>query len=171
MAGVGAGNETAAAFAGSGADRRFVDFGAVHVITTGALERLGAQAGRAVDPVRFRPNLVVDAPADPEPGRVFRAGDAVLRVVSPTPRCVVPGLGQGGPDQDGPDQDGPDQDGPDQAGPGQNHPVPADLALLSVLARHHRRPVADLGRAACFGTYAEVVRPGRVRVGDPVDLA
>jgi uncharacterized protein YcbX len=145
MATVGAGNETAAAFTGSEHDGRFVDFGAVHLVTTGALARLGRQAGTAVDPARFRPNLVLDAPEDPEPGQELRVGDAVLRVLTPTPRCVIPGLSHG--------------------------PLPSDRPLLSILARHHRRQVADFGRAACFGMYAEVVQPGRLSVGDRVNAA
>lgn len=44
----------------------------------------------------------------------------------------------------------------------------ADRTVLSVLARHYRRPVADYGRAACFGVYAEVVAPGRLEIGQPV---
>jgi hypothetical protein len=60
--------------------------------------------------------------------------------MSPTPRCVIPGLDHG---------------------PG----VPADLGLLRTLARDYRTEVAGLGRAACFGVYAEVVEPGELRVG------
>jgi hypothetical protein len=37
--------------------------------------------------------------------------------------------------------------------------------LLGTLARDYRVPVGGLGRAACFGAYAEVVQPGLVRVG------
>jgi uncharacterized protein YcbX len=122
---------------------RFVDFGAVHLLTTGALERLGRGLGRAVDASRFRPNLVVDAPVDPQPGQELRVGDVVLRVLLPTPRCVVPGLDPGG-------------------GPA------TDRELLRVLASTHRVPVGDLGRAACFGVYAEVLQPGRVELGQQV---
>ncbi len=61
---------------------RFADFGAVHLVTTGALARLAQQAGRAsVDASQFRPNLVLDAPQDPEPGQELRIGDVILRVV------------------------------------------------------------------------------------------
>lgn len=122
---------------------RFVDYGAVHVITTGAVAELAARLGRAVLTSRFRPNLIIDASSELQPGQELRVGDVVLRVVLPTPRCVVPGL---------------DPDG----GPSIDH------ELLRVLSRHHRVPVAELGRAACFGAYAEVLQPGRVRVGDDV---
>jgi uncharacterized protein YcbX len=139
MTGAAAGDEMVTAIAGVGG--RFVDFGAVHLVTTGALAALAHQVGRPdVPATRFRPNLVLDAPADPPPGTEFAVGDSVLRVVLPTPRCVVPGLG-------------------DDAA--------VDRALLSALARHYRQELPGLGHAACFGVYAEVVQPGRVKLGQP----
>ncbi|WP_233624653.1 MOSC domain-containing protein [Actinoplanes sp. ATCC 53533] len=140
MAGVGPGDETVSSVGGVGRLGRFADFGAVHIVTTGELARLGALlGGPAVAAARFRPNLVLDLPRDPEPGEELRLGDVVLRVDLPTPRCVVPGLGHG--------------------------ELPADRSVLGALARHYRIQVPDLGRAACFGAYADVVRPGRLRVG------
>ncbi|MBB4961991.1 hypothetical protein FHR38_005724 [Micromonospora polyrhachis] len=137
------GQETVTATGNAQLDGRFVDFGAIHIVTTGALSLLGQQLGRtAVAAGRFRPNLVIDAAHDPEPGQELHMGDVVLRVMVPTPRCVVPALGHG--------------------------QLPADRLLLGVLARHHRVSVPGLGRAACFGIYAEVVRPGRLRLGEPV---
>jgi uncharacterized protein len=124
------------------ASGRFADFGAVHLVTTGALAALSARVGAAVPAIRFRPNLVLDAPADPEPGTELRIGGALLRVQFPTPRCVVPGLAQ------------------------ESHP--ADRAVLSALARHYRRDLPGLGRGACFGVYAEILEPGPLTVGDPV---
>ncbi|MEU1396070.1 MOSC domain-containing protein [Micromonospora zamorensis] len=119
------------------------DFGAVHIVTTGALDLLGQRIGGAsVAAARFRPNLVIDAPGDPEPGQELHLGDVVLRVTLPTPRCVIPGLPQAD--------------------------LPADRSVLSALARHYRVPVAGLGHAACFGTYADVVQPGRLRLGQRV---
>ncbi|GHJ48254.1 molybdenum cofactor biosysynthesis protein [Catellatospora sp. TT07R-123] len=123
-----------------GGDGRFVDFGAIHVVTTGALARLAAETGRdTVAAAPFRPNHVVDAPADPEPGAELRAGEVLLRVQLPTPRCIVPAL--------------------DAAG------QPTDRGLLAALARHHRQDLPRLGRAACFGVYAQVLSPGHVKVG------
>ncbi|WP_432868589.1 MOSC domain-containing protein [Microbispora rosea] len=143
MVGARPGQETITAIAGARQVGRFVDFGAVHIVTTGALSLLGRRmAGASVAAARFRPNLVIDAPHDPEPGQELRLGDSVLRVMLPTPRCVIPGLSQTG--------------------------LPADLSVLSALARHYRIPVAGLGRAACFGTYADVVRPGQLRLGQVV---
>jgi uncharacterized protein YcbX len=122
---------------------RFVDFGAVHLVTTSALADLARRVGRAdVAAVRFRPNLVLDLPADPEPGTELRIGDVALRVLMPTPRCLVPGLVDGS--------------------------MSVDRALLSTLARDYRTDLPGIGRAACFGFYAEVLHAGQVHVGQRV---
>lgn len=71
-----------------------------------------------------------------------RLGDAVLRIIVPTPRCVVPGLDHGS--------------------------APADRELMTVLAREYRRHLPGHGRADCFGTYAKVLHPGRLQVGQHV---
>ncbi|WP_037908859.1 MOSC domain-containing protein [Actinacidiphila yeochonensis] len=134
---------------GSVAAGTFLDFGRLHLVTTSSLERLRAArpAGDA-DPRRFRPNLVVDtggAPGYPEDawtGSLIRVGEALLRVVVPTPRCVVPTLGHG--------------------------ELPPDPALMRVVAREHRVPVFDMGPLSCVGVYLDVVEPGTVRVGDRV---
>ena len=140
MSGAGAGAEVVTEVAGARPGGRFVDFAAVHLVTTGALAGLARRLGRVdVAAGRFRPNLVLDAPADPEPGAELRLDDVVLRVLVPTPRCAVPGLDHG--------------------------PAPADRDLLSVLARDYRNQIPGLGRAACFGVYAEVLQPGQVQVG------
>jgi uncharacterized protein YcbX len=139
MDGMRPGAETVTAMAGAQRGGRFLDFGAIHIVTTGALSKLAQQMGRMdVAAVRFRPNLVIDAVQDPKPGQQLHLGDVVLRVIVPTPRCVVPGLGQ-------------------------DH-LPADRPLLRTLAEHHRVSVPGFGRAACFGTYAEVLQPGRLRL-------
>ncbi|GAA2140358.1 MOSC domain-containing protein [Glycomyces algeriensis] len=125
---------------------RFFDFGPVHLVTTGALERLDNEHGSEVDPARFRPNLILDLPADPEPGQRIAIGpDAVLEVAIPTPRCVIPSLAHGD--------------------------APADRALLKTLAAHHRIDVADYGRATCFGLYANVLAVGSIATGDRVTVA
>jgi uncharacterized protein YcbX len=124
---------------------RFFDYGPVHIVTTGALERLSAQHGSEVDPTRFRPNLILDLPADPEPGQRITIGDVVLETAIPTPRCVIPSLAHGD--------------------------APADRALLKTLAAHHRIDVPGFGRATCFGFYAEILAVGTVAIGDPVTVA
>jgi uncharacterized protein YcbX len=124
---------------------RFFDYGALHLVTAGALERLSAEHGSAVDPARFRPNLVLDLPADPEPGqRITIGSDVVLEVAIPTPRCVIPSLAHGD--------------------------APADRALLKTLAAHHRIDVPDFGRATCFGFYADIRAVGTVALGDAVTV-
>lgn len=126
-------------------DGRFFDFGAVHLVTTGALDRLSAEHGSEVDPARFRPNLILDLPTDPEPGRQIMIGaDTILRVTVPTPRCVIPSLAHGR--------------------------ASADRGLLKTLAGHHRIDVPGFGRATCFGCYAEVEAVGDIKTGDRVQI-
>ena len=51
-----------------------MDFGPVHLLTTGALAELAGQLERtSVDESRFRPNLVLEASRDPVPGQVLRS--------------------------------------------------------------------------------------------------
>ena len=143
MAGGRPGDETTSPVDGVQRHGRFVDFAAVHLVTTGELARLGERRGGAEVPVaRFRPNLILDLPRDPAPGEELRLGDAVLRVTLPTPRCVIPGLDHG--------------------------ELPADRSVLRTLARDYRITIDGLGRAACFGVYADVLRPGRLQVGQLV---
>jgi len=143
MTGAVPGQELVTEVSGARPGGRFVDFGSVHLLTTGALAELAGQLGRAsVDASRFRPNVVLGASHDPVPGQELRIGGVVLRVVLPTPRCIVPGL--------------------------QDQEAAVDRQLLTALARHHRTGVGDLGRAACFGVYAEVLRPGQLTLGQVV---
>lgn len=124
-------------------DGRFFDYGPLHLVTTGAVERLSTEHGESVDPIRFRPNLILDLPADPEPGRRIAIGpDAVVQVAVPTPRCVIPSLAHG--------------------------EARADRGLLKTLAGHHRIDVPGFGRATCFGFYADVLATGAVKAGDEV---
>jgi uncharacterized protein len=130
----------------------FVDFAPVHLVTTATLRRVGAATSSgAVDPVRYRPNLLLDTvgPGFEENdwvGRELRIGDElVLRVVAPTPRCAVPTLAHG--------------------------PLPRDPDALRAPARLNRVvPLPGLAAQPCVGAYAQVVRPGRVRAGDPARL-
>jgi uncharacterized protein YcbX len=137
------GAELVTAVTGARPGGRFVDSGAVHIVTSGALARLATESGSAsVAAERFRPNLVIDMADDPALGTELCIGDVVLRVLVPTPRCVVPSLEQVG--------------------------VPTDPGVLRTLAAHHRIEVPGRGRAACFGSYAEVVHGGEIAVGQPV---
>lgn len=134
---------------GSPADT-FFDYAPVHLMTTSTLDRIGYlnRTGRA-DPARYRPNIVISTSADgfvenDWAGRILRIGDSLaLRVLLPTPRCAVPTLAHGS--------------------------LPADGAALRVLAEHNRVvPLEALGPQPCAGVYAQVMRPGRARLGDAV---
>lgn len=124
---------------------RFVDYGQLHLVTTGELAKLEAEVGRPVNPVRFRPNLLVDLAEDPLPGQRFRVGEVSFAIDQPTSRCVIPSLPQAGVNG-------------------------LDTEVLSQLARHHRGAVGERGKAALFGCYAIVTRPGVVKRGDEVRL-
>lgn len=131
----------------------FVDFAPVHLVTTATLRRVGAATSSGVvDPARYRPNLLLDTLGDGFEengwvGRELRIGDElVLRVVAPTPRCAVPTLAHGA--------------------------LPRDLDALRVPGRCNRVvPLPGLSAQPCVGAYAQVVRPGRIRLGDAVAWA
>jgi hypothetical protein len=80
-------------------------------------------------------------------GRDLRIGsDLVVRVMLRTARCAIPTL--------------------------QHGDLPRDVAALRVLVAHNRiSPLDDSGPQPCAGVYAQVVRPGRVEVGDVARLA
>ena len=81
----------------------FVDLAPVHVLTQTSLATIGAELGDDVDARRFRPNvlLALDNPEEDLPeshwtGARLALGDAVLDVLMPTIRCVVPSRAQPG---------------------------------------------------------------------------
>lgn len=129
---------------------RLVDFAAVHLVTRATLAHLAdvvGDDGAAV--ARFRPNLVVDVDVEPFGetawvGRTLTIGDAALRVVLPTPRCVVPTL----------------------ASPGHA----ASPATLRALAAGNRVDVPGFGPKPCFGVYAAVARAATISRGERVAL-
>ena len=138
---------------GGGPPGTFVDFAPLHLLTTSTLDRIAELSphGRA-DLERYRPNIVIRTAAagfteNNWLERILRVGDdLVLRVIARTPRCAVPTLAHG--------------------------PLPRDPDALRVLARHNRvEPLDSLDPEPCAGVYAEVLRPGHIRTGDPVRLA
>ena len=138
---------------GGGPPGTFVDFAPLHLLTTSTLDRIAELSphGRA-DLERYRPNIVIRTATtgfteNDWLDRILRVGgDLVLRVIARTPRCAVPTLAHGA--------------------------LPRDPEALRVLARHNRiEPLDSLDPEPCAGVYAEVLRPGRIRTGDPVRLA
>jgi uncharacterized protein YcbX len=138
---------------GGGPPGTFVDFAPLHLLTTSTLDRIAELSphGRA-DLERYRPNIVICTAGagfteNDWLERILRIGDdLVLRVIARTPRCAVPTLAHGA--------------------------LPRDPDALRVLARHNRvEPLDSLDPEPCAGVYADVLRPGRIRTGDPVRLA
>ena len=117
------------------------DDGPVHLVTTASLRQVERAYGRAVDPVRLRPNLLLDTQGDEFVedswvGREVAIGsDVVLAVRMRTPRCVMVDLPQPGTTVDG--------------------------RLLQT--------VSDLNDS-CLGVVADVVRGGTIRLGDVATL-
>ena len=138
---------------GGGPPGTFVDFAPLHLLTTGTLDQIAELSPyHRADAERYRPNVVIRsiAPGFTENdwlGRRLRVGDElVLGVIARTPRCAVPTLAHGG--------------------------LPRSAEALRVLARHNRiQPLDSSDPEPCAGVYAEVLAPGRIRVGDPVRLA
>jgi uncharacterized protein len=120
------------------------DAAPVHLLSTASLQWLAAGLGDASAPDvrRFRPNIVVDAPAAagrPEEqwrGRSLLVGERVrIDIMERAERCVMTSMSQ--------------------------RTLREDPRVL--------RTIGELNDA-CFGVYASVGAPGRVRAGDAVHL-
>jgi uncharacterized protein YcbX len=127
------------------------DYAPVHFIAAETARVLASREPDAnLDVTRFRPNLVLELPGGPFVentlvGRDLRIGaTAVLRVIVPSPRCVVPTLRHG--------------------------QLPRDANVLRAVARHNRPEIAGLGPRPCLGAYATVEHSGTLRVGDTVSV-
>jgi uncharacterized protein YcbX len=121
------------------------DSAPVSLFSSASAEELGRQAGRSeVDARRFRMLVEVDGSEPHEEdtwiGRQVRLGEAVIRVERPVARCRITTL----------------------------HPDLGfkDLDTLKALVAYRG---VDQEDGINFGVYAGVVRPGTVRVGDPVE--
>jgi uncharacterized protein YcbX len=107
---------------------------------------LGSRSERPdLDPRRFRMDLEIDGTEpfeeDTWEGRQVRVGEAIVRILGQIPRCVVT----------------------------THDPETGrkDFDTLKRIAEY--RPLMRSPRGVPFGMYAEVTRPGQVRVGDRVE--
>ena len=118
----------------------------VTLVSEASVERLAREVGHPVDGRRFRMLFTLSGfrahEEDEWEGRLLRIGDAVVRVGGPVPRCAVTTR---------------DPDTGER-----------DLDTLRLIKGY--RGVRD-GDAIDFGVYGRVEQPGRVRLGDPVELA
>jgi hypothetical protein len=138
---------------GAAPEGTFFDFAPLHLLTTSTLDQIARLSPRGmVEPERYRPNIVIRTTAagfaeNDWVGRDLRIGrDLTIRVIARTPRCAIPTLEHGS--------------------------LPRDLDALRVPAAHNRvSPLDALGPQPCAGAYAEVLHPGRIKVGDIASLA
>ncbi len=131
----------------------FFDFSPIHLMTMNTLSRIEEQhPSNRADAERYRPNLIISCP-DEAPGflennwvgRILRIGnELVLRIVVATPRCVIPTLEHRG--------------------------LPRDLDVLRVLVKNNMVDIPGMGKRPCAGAYAQVVKTGRVALGDRVSF-
>jgi uncharacterized protein len=120
-------------------NRGVFDTSPLSLTTTHSVAAVGALVGEALEPRRFRPNVLIEAAGD-DPfaedewvGLVLQIGEARIRVDLRDERCVMVNV--------------------DPATAERN----ADV--LKAIARE---------RDACLGVYASTVTPGRIAVGDRV---
>ncbi|OBF47489.1 molybdenum cofactor biosysynthesis protein [Mycobacterium sp. 852002-50816_SCH5313054-b] len=123
----------------------FTDEAPLHAISTATLDHIGVEA------LRYRPNLVIATPPGYPPygesdwiGRELVLGEARLRALTSTSRCVVPTLEHG--------------------------PLPRAPQALRTPAAENRWNTGGHGPQPCAGAYLEVLSAGVIRVGDPVTL-
>lgn len=124
----------------------FVDYAPLHVVTTTTLEHIGVEAAR------YRPNIVVEGEPGAPPyaendwaGRILTIGGTRLRVLTSTPRCVVPTLEHGA--------------------------LARDQRALRTPAAENRVPSIDGDVLPCVGVYLEVLDEGTLRLDDSADLS
>ncbi|HEY5453879.1 MAG TPA: MOSC N-terminal beta barrel domain-containing protein [Acidothermaceae bacterium] len=122
-------------------ERGIFDAFPLSLISTRTVTDLGATVGAVLDPMRFRPNVVVEPTGDtpfPEEawvGFVLRIGELRMRVDKRDQRCVMINVD-----------------------PKTTERNPAVLRALG----------GD--RQACLGVYGSIVAPGRVALGDVVAI-
>jgi uncharacterized protein YcbX len=120
-------------------NRGVFDWLPLSLITEQSVAGIGALVGADLDPLRFRPNLLVEAgggeafPEDAWVGHGLRIGGLRMRVDQRDQRCMMVNLDPS--------------------------TLRRDPAVLRAIARE---------RQVCLGVYGSTIEPGRVRVGDPV---
>lgn len=123
----------------------FTDEAPLHVITTATLDHIGVEA------LRYRPNMVIATPPGCPPymengwvGQDLVVGDARMRVLTATSRCVVPTLEHGS--------------------------LPRAQQALRTPAAENRWDTGGHGPQPCAGAYLAVVTAAVIRVGDRVTI-
>ncbi|MCC6706979.1 MAG: MOSC domain-containing protein [Gammaproteobacteria bacterium] len=130
-----------------------VDVFPVTFVTTGSLRRLAREVGATVDAARFRAGFVFENSIEHEEdgwdGRLIKVGTATLKVRTAVPRCGITGF----------------------------NPASGvrDQEVMRGLVKYREKTALPDGllpgyATPGFATYAEVVVPGTVRVGDSVEL-
>jgi len=134
----------------------FFNFAPVHIVTTSTLDQIAKLSpDGTADERRYRPNIVLSTPGHDGftenewlcRDLVVSDSDLLLRVVARTPRCAVPTLAHG-------------------------ETIPRSAAALRVVADHNRVLPREHSTAPepCAGVYVQVIRPGRIAVGDTISL-
>lgn len=126
------------------------DYACIHIVTTSSLQCLqDAYPEGQFSPQRFRPNIVVDCAGESGfvenswVGNTLTIGpELILRVSIPCPRCVMTTL------------------------PRLN--LSHDPKILRTVVQLNTQNLGDFGNLPCVGVYADVLKPGRIRRGDPV---
>jgi uncharacterized protein len=134
---------------------KFFDYAPLHLITDGSLRKLESLYTEGdFDIQRFRPNVLIklhetvaDFVENRWLGKTLSIGDEVLiRIIDPTPRCLVPTLSQG--------------------------VLQKDKKILKTLVQHNAVASYALAPGVVFkgvlGVYAQVEKPGMIREGDVV---
>lgn len=122
-------------------NRGVFDAAPLSLITTQTVAALGSTIGRSLDPLRFRPNLLVEA-TDDAPfleegwvGSTVQVGGFAFRIDQRDSRCVMVNVDPTTHER--------------------------DPAVLKAIAQQ---------RGACLGVYGTTVAPGPVSVGDVVTI-
>jgi uncharacterized protein YcbX len=122
-------------------ERGIFDAFPLSLISTRTVADLGATVGADLDPLRFRPNLVIEAlvdtpfPEDAWVGSMLRIGEMRMRVDKRDQRCIMVNVDP--------------------------ETTKRDPRILRTIGRE---------RQACLGVYGSTVTPGRVAVGDVVTI-